>query len=83
MVSKIYGIALTKSGDPVGDVNVELIDDQGGTTGARTTAPDGIFEFDVDAGTWGLKWTTAGQSGEASIEVAEGEDAEVELEIAV
>lgn len=81
-MSKIYGIALTKDGDPVAGVEVVVSDSSGETVSSLTTGDDGIFELEVDTGTWNLRWTPAGgDSNEGQVEVPEGEDAEVELEI--
>lgn len=81
-MSKIYGIALTKDGEPVAGVEVVLSNSALETTGSHTTGDDGIFEFEVETGTWNFKWTpTGGDSNEGQVEVSEGEDAEVELEI--
>jgi hypothetical protein len=79
-VSKIYGVALTKEGEPVSGVTVELTG-PGGTTETITTGADGIFEHEATVGSWNLNWSGSGSEGEGAIEVAEGEDAEVELEI--
>ncbi len=79
-MSKIYGIALNKQGEPVPGVEVELTGPDG-STDRFTTADDGIFEREASAGTWTLAWSAPGTTGEGSIDVDEGEDAEVELEI--
>lgn len=79
-MSKIYGIALNKSGEPVSGVHVELKGPDRAVK-ALTTGPDGIFEHEATAGTWDLSWSGSGAEGEGTIEIAEGEDAEVELEI--
>ncbi|MFN2525643.1 MAG: carboxypeptidase regulatory-like domain-containing protein [Actinomycetota bacterium] len=81
-MSKIYGVALTNDGSPVSGVAVELVDSGGEVSGSHTTKEDGIFEFEVTAGSWGLRWKSPqGRSDEADLDVVEGEDAEVELEI--
>ena len=79
-MSKIYGVALDKQGEPVSGVKVELKGPDG-SVNSFTTGPDGIFEQEASAGTWDLTWSGSGSEGEGSIDVAEGEDAEVELEI--
>lgn len=79
-MSKIYGIALSKQGEPVAGVEVEL-KDPSGSTERLTTGRDGIFEHEATVGTWTLSWSGSGAQGEGTIDVAEGEDAEVELEV--
>ncbi len=79
-MSKIYGIALDKQGEPVAGVEVELKSPAGDVT-RLTTGEDGIFEQDASAGTWELSWSGSGTEGDGTIDIAEGEDAEVELEI--
>ncbi len=79
-MSKIYGIALNKQGDPVADVEVELKNPTGSSE-RFTTGSDGIFEHEATPGTWSISWTSAGTEGEGTVDVAEGEDAEVELEV--
>lgn len=79
-MSKIYGIALNQDGEPVAQIEVEL-DGPNGEVGRYTTGTDGIFEHEAGSGTWSLRWSGSGSSGEGSIEIAEGEDAEIELEI--
>lgn len=79
-MSKIYGVALTKQGDPVAGVTVELSGPDGATD-RITTGSDGVFEHDASPGTWNLTWSGSGSEGEGAIEISEGEDAEVELEI--
>lgn len=79
-MSKIYGVALDKQGEPVSGVKVELKAPDG-SVNSFTTGSDGIFEQEASAGMWDLTWSGSGSEGEGSIDVAEPEDAEVELEI--
>jgi hypothetical protein len=80
-MSKIYGVALNAAGDPVAGVAVEVTS-PAGEVQRFTTGEGGIFEAEASAGTWSLKWTpTEGSPGEGTVEVAEGEDAEIEIEV--
>lgn len=79
-MSRIYGIALNKQGEPVSGVQIELIGPDGATN-HFTTGTDGIFEQEGAVGTWNLSWSGSGSKGEGKIDIAEGDDAEVELEI--
>ncbi|MGH9198201.1 MAG: DUF1416 domain-containing protein [Acidimicrobiia bacterium] len=77
----IYGVAL-KDGEPTEGVRVKLVDDGGTEVMNVETAEDGLFEFEVKPGLWTLQWTTPeGREDEGEIEVPEGEDAEIELEV--
>lgn len=79
-MSKIYGIALNKDGEPVAGVEVELTGPDGNNE-RYTTGTDGIFEHEAVAGPWSLRWSASGSEGDGTLEIAQGEDAEVELEI--
>lgn len=81
-MSKIYGIALTPDGEPVPGVDVEVAGPGDEVLARHTTGEDGIFEFEVEAGSFNLRWTApSGDSGDGTVQVAEGEDSEIELEI--
>lgn len=77
----LYGMVF-KSGDPAEGIEVTLIGPNGESAGTATSGDDGSFTFDVTAGTWTLTWRGEdGAENEGSVEVPEGEDAEVEIEI--
>lgn len=80
-MSIIYGVAL-KEGEPVAGVHVRLLSQEGQEVNAADTMEDGAFEFEVKPGLWSLQWTAPdGREDEGEIDVPEGEDAEIELEI--
>jgi hypothetical protein len=77
----LFGVAL-RDGEPVAGVDVRLIDDAGEPIAEVETGEDGTFELDIEPGTWTLRWASPeGDEDEGEIEIVEGEDAEVELEV--
>lgn len=77
----IYGVVL-KAGEPAQGVEVRLLDESGEVVGEAHTLDDGAFTFEVKAGTWRIEWAVPGtEMKDGQVEVPEGEDAEVELEV--
>lgn len=77
----IYGVVL-RDGEPAAGVNVRLLSASGDLAGEARTLDDGAFTFEAAAGTWNLEWTPPdGEKKDGQVEVPEGEDAEVELEV--
>jgi carboxypeptidase family protein len=77
----IYGMAWHE-GKPAEGVQVKLVGPGGDVAGEARTIEDGSFKFDVSPGTWTVHWTAlGGETEEGQVEVPEGEDAEVELEV--
>jgi uncharacterized protein YfaS (alpha-2-macroglobulin family) len=77
----IYGVALHE-GKPAEGVEVRLLGEGGDLIGEARTSEDGAFTFEVAAGTWNLEWSApGGEKKDGQVEVPEGEDAEVELEV--
>jgi uncharacterized protein YfaS (alpha-2-macroglobulin family) len=77
----LFGVAL-RDGEPVAGVDVRLIDDTGEPIAEVETGEDGTFELEIEPGTWTLRWASPeGDEDEGEIEIIEGEDAEVELEV--
>lgn len=77
----IYGMALHE-GAPAEGIEVRLVDADDKPVGETVSQKDGSFTFEVASGTWTLKWTSSGgDASDGQIEVPEGEDAEVEIEV--
>lgn len=77
----ILGVAL-KGGEGTGGLPVELLDSSGQSVDRTETKDDGTFEFTVAPGDWTMRWTdSGGEASEGQVQVSEGEDAEIELEI--
>ena len=77
----LYGMALHE-GEPAKGVAIKLLSAEGKVTEEGKTDDEGSFVFPIEEGTWTVQWTTAdGETNEGQVEVAPGEDAEVELEV--
>ncbi len=76
----VYGIAL-KDGQPAPGIKVELVSQAGEINSTAETDAEGIFQFPAESGTWTVRWTTSKGSDEGQLEVSEGEDAELEIEV--
>jgi uncharacterized protein YfaS (alpha-2-macroglobulin family) len=79
-MSAVYGIAL-KDGKPVKGIKVELLSPTGEVNSHAETGTDGTFQFPAEAGIWTVRWTTSDGTDEGQVEITEGGDAEVEIEV--
>lgn len=79
-MSTVYGIAL-RNGEPAAGVGVELVAADGEVKASLETGSEGTFQFETEAGTWTVRWQTPEGPEEGEVQVPEGEDAEVEIEL--
>lgn len=77
----VYGMALHE-GEPVEGVQVKIVDDSAQVVAEAKTLADGAFTLHLNSGTYTMQWTPpGGEMTEGPVEVPDGEDAEVELEV--
>lgn len=74
---------VVRSGDPVAGAYVRLLGPSGEFVSERRTLEDGAFQFNVAPGLWTLRWFLPdGPEGSRSVELAEGQVAREQIEIA-
>jgi len=76
----VYGVAI-KNAQPVPGVSVELVGEDGQVVATSQTDQEGTFQLQADAGTWTVRWFSSEGPQEGPLDIAEGEDAELEIEV--